>query len=161
MNIRSGTAWAILSVVGMILLAIGFVGYIDVIPTGELIAMIIFCLGIILVVLATIYIRLERRDVVKEIDEYDRGEAVRSVVAEVPNDLKGGYIIDLTADIEYMVVSAEDLPSDVPESMDGIPAVCCASKGLREEAESDVVERLPSSLGGDGPQTQEEYYYED
>jgi len=111
MNIGSGTAWAILGAVGTVIMLIGFLGFIDVISTGEPIAIVLFGLGVILIVQSTIYAYLERCKIAKEIEVYERTVAARKMVASVPNDLDEGYVIDLTAEPD-VIVEYGDRPRD-------------------------------------------------
>jgi len=98
MYIKSITAWAILCVLGVVLLLTGMLGYIGVFSFGDAVSTVILGMGAILIVEATIFIRLELNKVAKEIAEHERLKEIRKDAVNVPDDLENGYIIDLTAE---------------------------------------------------------------
>jgi hypothetical protein len=117
MYIKSITAWAILCILGIVLLLIGMLGYIGVFSLGEAISTVIMGAGVILIIEATIFIRLEMNKLAKEIADHERLKEIRSDSANVPNDLESGYIIDLTAEPSRAIVYDND-PECTCESSD-------------------------------------------
>jgi len=97
-KIKSITAWAILCVLGVVLLLMGMLGYIGVFSFGDSVSTVILGMGAILIVEATIFIRIEMNKISKEVAEHERLKKICEDSADVPDDLKSGYIIDFTAE---------------------------------------------------------------
>ncbi|MCL2317436.1 MAG: hypothetical protein FWC44_00055 [Methanomassiliicoccaceae archaeon] len=95
--------WAILDVVGMVLLAIGAYHIMTQFPYPKT-AEVVLIAGLGLIIVSSIFIYLDGRDLRKEDMKLREFEEVRAVAREVPNDLRDGYLIDLTADPENVVV---------------------------------------------------------
>jgi hypothetical protein len=108
MYIKSITAWAILCVLGIVLLFVGMLGYIGVFSLGDAVSTVILGMGAILIVEATIFIRLEMNKLAKEVAEHERLMEIRNDSASVPNDLKSGYVIDLTAEPSRAIIYDND-----------------------------------------------------
>jgi hypothetical protein len=89
--------WAILDIIGMILLAVGALTIMMSFPIPEY-AEAVMLVGIILIVVASVFIFLIGRELRKEDMEFRRFEGIRDSARMVPNDLDEGYVIDYTAD---------------------------------------------------------------
>jgi hypothetical protein len=107
-KIKSITAWAILCVLGVILLFMGMLGYIGIFSFGDAVSTVILGMGVILIVEATIFIRIEMNKIAKEIAEHERLKEICKDSADVPDDLKSGYIIDLTAEPSRAITYEND-----------------------------------------------------
>jgi len=95
--------WAILDVIGMVLLAIGAVIIMTWFPYPKA-AEVVLVAGLGIIIVSSFFIYLDGRTLRKEDLKFREFDEVRAIAREVPNDLREGYLIDLTADPENVVV---------------------------------------------------------
>ena len=95
----NGQIWALLDVLGMVLLAAGAFMIMTMFPFPET-AKALIAIGIVFIVVASAFILLEGRRLRIEDNEFRRFEEIRDSARMVPNDLDEGYLIDYTADPE-------------------------------------------------------------
>ena len=90
--------WAILDIIGMVLLAVGALGVVELISLDYLMSKILIAVGIALIVISSIFIQVEGWRLRKENDEFQRFDEIRNDARRVPNDLVEPYLIDYTAE---------------------------------------------------------------
>ena len=113
--------WALLDVLGMVLLAAGAFVIVTQFPFPR-IAEIVLVIGIIIIVVSSFFIFLEGRKLRKEDEKFRRFEKKRASARQVPNDLEEGYLIDYTADPDQVV----SFKSNDARSV-------CAEQGIRSD----------------------------
>ncbi|MDR0309897.1 MAG: hypothetical protein LBH88_03985 [Candidatus Methanoplasma sp.] len=113
--------WALLDIIGMLLLAVGAFGVIGFISVPMLASQVLIAAGIIAIAVSALFIHLDGRELRKEHEEFMRFDEIRKDARLVPNDLDEGYIIDYTAEpsraISYR--NNESEPETVQEDQDG------------------------------------------
>ena len=92
------SVWTASDIIGMILLAVGIFGFIELMPLDQIVSEVLMGAGIILIVISAVFIQMEGRKLRKESEEFRRVDEIRRDARLVPNDLKGGYQIDFTAE---------------------------------------------------------------
>jgi hypothetical protein len=91
-------AWTIMEILGIVLLAVGAFGVIDIVRLDQQISIGLMVLGIMLISISSGFIHLEGNELRKEDHEIRRFIKIRDEARLVPNDLKEGYLIDYTAE---------------------------------------------------------------
>jgi hypothetical protein len=91
-------AWAIMEILGMVLLVFGAFGVMGLIGLGHQASIGLMVLGIMLILISSIFIQIEGHELRKEDDGYRRFEEVRDEARLVPDNLNEGYVIDYTAE---------------------------------------------------------------
>ncbi|MCL2509850.1 MAG: hypothetical protein FWF07_02080 [Methanomassiliicoccaceae archaeon] len=105
--------WTVLCVVGMILLAAGTCSVMFIVQPETVVSAVFIIAGIILILIASVFISLDGRDLRKEDAEYRRFEAIRDEARLVPDDLDESYMIDYTAaDPNSGISFRRNAPSD-------------------------------------------------
>ena len=89
--------WTVLCIVGMILLAAGALTVMLIVRPETAVSVAFIIAGMILIVISSIFISIDGRNLRKEDAEFRRFEAIRDEARLVPDDLDEGYMIDYTA----------------------------------------------------------------
>lgn len=90
--------WAMLDIVGMLILLVGVLGVIGIIPLGVNPSAAVMVVGIVMIVIASAFIQRQGKRLRKEHEEFIRFDEIRREARKVPNDLEEGYVIDYTAE---------------------------------------------------------------
>jgi hypothetical protein len=122
--------WALLVIIGMILLAVGAFGVTGIIPLG-IESEIMMAAGIIIMALSSAVIQLMGSKLKKEFKEFERFEQIRNDALLVPNNLKEGYVIDYTAEPSRAICYRNNEPE--PEE------VQVKEEEEEDDSESDIL----------------------
>ncbi|MDR3206482.1 MAG: hypothetical protein LBT41_05275 [Candidatus Methanoplasma sp.] len=107
-------AWAVLDIIGMVILAIGVCAYVEIFPVnlGEAPSLVTMGIGIVLIFEASVFIHLEGIRIARILEENERRQS--PLPSQIPDDSDEGYIIDYTAiPREEPTDYAEDSPASV------------------------------------------------
>jgi hypothetical protein len=99
----NGRVWAVLDILGMIILAVGAFGVMEMIGIDFQISIGLMVIGIILILISSAFIQIDGHLLRKEDEAYRRFEEIKNKARSVPNDLKEGYLIDYTAEPDNAV----------------------------------------------------------
>jgi len=93
-----GPLWAILDVLGMVLLAAGAIFVMQTTSPDLSASMALIAAGIVLIVVSSVFIGISGRRFRKEYEEFERFDEIRTGALQVPDDLEEGYLIDYTGE---------------------------------------------------------------
>jgi len=93
----------IVDIIGILVMFAGVLGFVGVLSMDSAIATVIAGVGIMLIIQSSIFIHLERTQLNREVEEFERMLAIRKEAGLVPDNSEKGYLIDLTADPEHAV----------------------------------------------------------
>jgi len=90
--------WAVLDIIGMVILAAGALGMVELISLGYQISKVLLAAGVVLIIISSAFIQLEGWRLRKKNNEFMRFDTIRNDARRVPNDLEEPYLIDYTAE---------------------------------------------------------------
>ena len=105
-----GSVWAAADVIGMAILAVGALGYIDIFTLDSMASIALIVIGIIIIIISSVFIQLDGMRLRKEHDEFRRFEEIRNEARIVPNDLNEPYQIDYTAEPSRAIIYKKNEP---------------------------------------------------
>ena len=110
-----------MDIIGILVMFVGVLGFVGIISMDAAIATVISGVGIMLIIQSSIFIHLERTQLNREVEEFERMRAIREEIGSVPDNMEKGYLIDLTAEPEYAVQHGKTEECEYAEDDESIP----------------------------------------
>ncbi|MDR2698474.1 MAG: hypothetical protein LBB30_02195 [Candidatus Methanoplasma sp.] len=112
------SVWTVADIVGMVLVAVGILGFIEVISVDQTLSEVLMAVGMVLIAISAVFIQIEGGRLRKEGEEYKRFDEIRTNARRVPNDLEESYQIDYTAEPSRAIRYRNNSPEESHTEMD-------------------------------------------